>query len=67
MPHSDPESHAAHIDENACLRTEGTLASQQHIGYNAKQWAAFTVALNSPAQDRPRLKKLLTEPSVLED
>jgi uncharacterized protein (DUF1778 family) len=52
--------------ESACLRAEETLASQQHFVYNAKQWDAFTAALDRPAQDKPRLNKLFTEPSILE-
>ena len=52
--------------ESACLRAEEALASQQHFVYSAKQWDAFTAALDRPAQDKPRLKDLLTEPSVLE-
>jgi uncharacterized protein (DUF1778 family) len=52
--------------ESACLRAEEALASQEHFVYNAKQWAAFTAALDRPVKDKPRLKALLTEPSVLE-
>lgn len=52
--------------ESACLRAEETLASQQHFVYTAKQWDAFTAALDRPAQDKPHLNKLLTEPSILE-
>ena len=52
--------------ESACLRAEDTLASQQHFVYTAKQWDAFTAALNRPAQDKPRLRALLNKPSILE-
>ena len=52
--------------ESACLRAEETLASQHHIVYNAKQWEVFIAMLDRPAEDKPRLKKLLTEPGVLE-
>jgi len=52
--------------ESACLRAEEALASQQRFVYSAKQWDAFTAALDRPAQEKPRLHKLLTEPSVLE-
>jgi uncharacterized protein (DUF1778 family) len=52
--------------ESACLRAEETLASQRHIVYDAQQWKAFTAALDRPAKDKPRLKALLTEPSILE-
>jgi len=52
--------------ESACLRAEETLASQQHFVYTAKQWTAFTAALDRPEQSKPRLRALLSEPSVLE-
>lgn len=52
--------------ESACLRAEEALASQQHFVYTAKQWDAFTAALNRPAQDKPRLRALLNKPSILE-
>ena len=47
--------------ESACL------ASQQHFVYSAKQWDAFTAALDRPAQDKPRLRTLLNQPSILEE
>jgi uncharacterized protein (DUF1778 family) len=52
--------------ESACLRAEEALASQQHLVYTAKQWNAFTSALDRPAQDKPRLRALLNKPSILE-
>lgn len=52
--------------ESACLRAEEALASQQHFVYSAKQWDAFTAALDRPTQDKPRLRALLNQPSVLE-
>jgi len=52
--------------ESACLRAEESLASQRHFVYNEEQWAAFTAALDRPPKTKPCLKKLLTEPSILE-
>ena len=66
MPDRDPENRTEHFDESAWLIAEDTLGSKLHIAYDAKQWEAFTAMLESPAQDRPRLEKLLTERSVLE-
>lgn len=57
MSEKGSESRTEHFDESS---------SQEHISMDAEQWEAFTAMLNSPAQDRPRLKKLLTERSVLE-
>jgi len=51
--------------ESACLRAEEALASQQHFTYTAKQWDAFTAALDRPEEERPRLRALLSEPSIL--
>lgn len=52
--------------ESACLRAEESLASQQHFVYTAKQWDAFTAALDRAVRDKPRLRALLSKPSVLE-
>lgn len=52
--------------ESACLRAEEALASQRHLVYDAKQWVAFTAALDRPERDKPRLKALLNKPSILE-
>jgi uncharacterized protein (DUF1778 family) len=52
--------------ESACLRAEEALASQQHFVYTEKQWSAFIAALDRPEQDKPRLRALLSEPSILE-
>lgn len=57
---------SAFLVESACLRAEETLASQHHLVYSAEQWEAFMAMLDRPAEDKPRLRKLLTEPSVLE-
>lgn len=43
-----------------------TLAERTEFRLSARQYDAFVAALDSPAKVRPRLKKLLTMPSVLE-
>jgi len=43
-----------------------TLADQRHFYLTEEQWTAFQAALDSPPRDLPRLRKLLTEPSVLD-
>ena len=63
------ETHAnvsAFLVESACVRAEEALASQQHLVYTAEQWKQFIDALDRPAKAKPRLRKLLSEPSVLE-
>ena len=52
--------------ESACARAEETIADQVHFLLSEKQWKAFNDALERPARVRPRLRKLLTEPSILE-
>ena len=53
--------------ESACSRAEETIADQVHFVLSPKQWKAFNDALERPARVRPRLRKLLTEPSILEN
>ena len=57
---------SAFLVESACLRAEEALASQQHLVYSADQWKQFTDALDRAAKAKPRLRKLLSGPSVLE-
>lgn len=52
--------------QSACLRAEEALAAQKQIVYGAKQWQAFLSILDRPAKEKPRLRKLLSEASVLE-
>jgi uncharacterized protein (DUF1778 family) len=52
--------------ESACTRAEETIADQVHFVLSDKQWKAFNDALERPARVRSRLRKLLTEPSILE-
>jgi uncharacterized protein (DUF1778 family) len=54
------------ILESACLRAEQTLASKQHFELDAAAWTEFIAALDRPIQQKPNLKKLLSEPSILE-
>ena len=54
------------VIESACLRAEETLASKQHFEIKPAQWAEFIAALDRPPQQKPNLRRLLTEPSVLE-
>lgn len=52
--------------ESACEKAEDILAEEKHFTLPAEKWKAFTDALDRPVQIKPRLKKLLTEPSLLE-
>lgn len=52
--------------ESACTRAEDILAEEQHFALSPDHWKAFVSALDRPVQPKPRLRKLLSEPSVLE-
>ena len=42
------------------------LAHRRHFLLNDEEWQAFQQALDRPVQGKPRLKKLLGEPGVLD-
>ena len=52
--------------ESACSRAEDVLAEERHFALSPERWKAFVSALDRPIQPKPRLRRLLTEPSVLE-
>jgi uncharacterized protein (DUF1778 family) len=60
------ESLTDFIVRSACAEAEQTLADQRRFSLNADQWKAFVTALERPAQVKPRLRRLFSEPSVLE-
>lgn len=43
-----------------------TLADRRHFELDEAQWQAFLQALDRPVQENPRLKRLLTEPGILD-
>lgn len=57
---------SAFILESAAERAQRLLADQTHFVLNARQWRAFTQALDEPPKHIPELKRLLREPSILE-
>jgi uncharacterized protein (DUF1778 family) len=42
-----------------------TLADRTRFELSADQWQAFQAALDQPVSDKPKLKKLLSEPGLL--
>ena len=52
--------------DSACANAEHVLADRRHFVLDEARWKAFLKALDRPAVERPRLKKLLTTPSVIE-
>jgi uncharacterized protein (DUF1778 family) len=63
---ADRKSVTEFVIESALLRAEERLADRRHFTLNAKAWAEFMKALDSPPKEHPRLKRLLTEPSVFD-
>lgn len=52
--------------ESALARAEETLPDRRKFVLSEKQWKEFLAALDAPPQPMPRLKRLLSEPSVFE-
>ena len=47
-------------------KAEEALADQTRFILNEEQWKKFMEALDRPAKEKPRLKKLFTEPHIAE-
>lgn len=60
------ESLTEFILRSACTEAEQTIADQRRFSLDAAQWKAFVAALDRPAQAKPGLRQLLSEPSVLD-
>jgi uncharacterized protein (DUF1778 family) len=52
--------------ESALTRADSVLADRQVFRLDARRWKAFMDALDAPRRPRPRLAKLLSEPSILD-
>ena len=65
-------AHACHKNVSEFLLEAGitaanqALANRRHFGLDNAQWEMFQQALDRPVQSKPRLKKLLTQPGVLD-
>lgn len=53
--------------ESALARAAETLPDRQRFGLDAERWAAFQAALDAPPRPLPRLRRLLSEPTVFEE
>ena len=51
---------------SALARADEILADRRVITLNDRQWNAFVAALDAPPKSRPRLKRLLNEPTILD-
>jgi uncharacterized protein (DUF1778 family) len=54
------------ILESACVRAEQEIADARHFELSSNDWQRFCQALDRPARTKPRLKKLFSESTVLE-
>jgi uncharacterized protein (DUF1778 family) len=52
--------------EQGITAAAGTLADRRLFLLDEARWQAFLEALERPAKDRPALKRLLTEPGLLD-
>jgi uncharacterized protein (DUF1778 family) len=52
--------------ESALARAQETLAERQQFGLNAEHWTAFLEALDAPARELPRIRRLFEEKSPFE-
>ncbi|HVN20305.1 MAG TPA: DUF1778 domain-containing protein [Dongiaceae bacterium] len=53
--------------ESACTRAEQELSEARRFELTASAWQKFTAALDKPAKSKPRLKRLFSQPSVLDE
>ena len=53
------------LDAGLAMASE-TLADRRTFALEGTDWQAFQDALDRPVTDKPRLRKLLTEPGVLD-
>jgi uncharacterized protein (DUF1778 family) len=52
--------------ESALARADHVLADRQIFRLDAQRWNAFMAALDAPPKTRPRLARLLRDPSILD-
>jgi uncharacterized protein (DUF1778 family) len=60
------ESVGEFVLRSALARADEILADQRVIKLNDEQWDAFVAALDASPKPRPRLKRLLNEPTILD-
>lgn len=53
--------------QSALDRADESLSDRRQFGLDDEQWTAFLAALDAPPRQHPRLKILLSEPSIFEN
>ena len=64
--HRKGQSVTEFIVESACAVAEMELAEQKEFVLPPAQWQAFLAALDKPTKPSPALRRLLSEPGVIE-
>jgi uncharacterized protein (DUF1778 family) len=62
----DHRSVSDFVLHSALARAEATLMDRRTFYVDAETYDRFLAALDAPPRDHPRLKRLLTEPSVFD-
>ncbi|MFN7921260.1 MAG: DUF1778 domain-containing protein [Bryobacteraceae bacterium] len=57
----------AFMVQHAFSAAQTVLADQVHFSLSPEKWEEFCAALDAPPKDLPKLRKLLTEPSVFDE
>ena len=52
--------------ESALSRADNVLADRRVLQLDDSRWVAFMAALDAPTRPRPRLERLLNEPSIID-
>ena len=55
---------SAFVLDSALKEAEELVASKDHFALPERQWKAFCAALDRPAREIPKLKKLFKEPNI---
>jgi uncharacterized protein (DUF1778 family) len=63
---ADRRSVSDFVLHSALIRAEETLLDRRVFYVDAETYDRFLAALDAPPRDHPRLKRLLTEPSVFD-
>lgn len=54
------------ILESACRQAEQSLAERRQFAIGPRQWTRFVQVLNRRPQEKPGLRELFSQPSVLD-
>jgi len=55
------------VRDSAIKEAEEVMAEKVHFSLPDKQWKAFCAALDRPAREIPKLKKLFAKPSIFDE